>query len=177
MKKRGPTFLVGLVFAVFCFLVANVALEYTSRSRFCGTACHEMTPAYTTWELSSHGANRLGFRVECIQCHLPPKEHCFAHVAAKSYTGVKDVYKHFLGGDYDLEKVRGEVAQHLSSQRCLYCHDSLLTKPASSASRKAHLASLEDPGLPENRCVECHEDVGHQRHEKLFLSEEEQVED
>jgi cytochrome c-type protein NapC/trimethylamine-N-oxide reductase cytochrome c-type subunit TorC len=159
---------VGFAFALFCFVAINAALEYTSTSPFCGVACHEMGPAYRTWELSTHGANKYGFRVECIECHLPPKDKFFTHLAAKSYTGAKDIYKHYLGPDYDLEKTRKMVLDQISSHRCLHCHDSLLLKPGSSASMKAHLEAVNEPLAPENRCVVCHEDAGHQRLEKLF---------
>ena len=168
VRKRGLTFLVGFAFALFCFVAINAALEYTSTSRFCGAACHEMGPACRTWELSTHGANKYGFRVECIECHLPPKDRFFTHLAAKSYTGAKDIYKHYLGPDYDLEKTRKIVLDQISSRRCLHCHDSLLLKPGSSASMKAHLEAINEPLAPENRCVACHEDAGHQRLEKLF---------
>ena len=168
IRKRGLTFLVGFAFALFCFVAINAALEYTSTSRFCGAACHEMNTAYRTWELSTHGANKSGFRVECIDCHLPPKEEFFSHLAAKSYEGAKDGYRHFFGGEYDVERIRKRVLEHIPSERCLHCHDSLLTKPSGSAAREAHLAALGRPDLPENRCAHCHECVGHERHNKLF---------
>lgn len=168
VRKRGLTFLTGFVAAVLGFLAINAAMKYTSRSEFCAAKCHEMKTAYRTWELSAHGANKYGLRVECIDCHLPPKDKFFAHLAAKSYAGAKDICKHYLGGEYDLEKTRKNVLDHISSQRCLHCHDSLLGKPGSSAARKAHLASLARPEAPENRCVACHEDAGHQRQKKLF---------
>lgn len=168
VKKRALTFLAGFAFALLCFVTLNAAMVPVSKSEYCGSKCHEMNTAYLSWELSSHGTNANGIRVECIDCHLPAKDKYFAHIAAKAYTGAKDIYKHYFGGEYDSEKIRQEVLGHISNQRCLHCHDNLLSKPDSSAARIAHTAVSAEPEAPENRCVECHEDVGHQRQNKLF---------
>jgi len=143
-------------------------MEPASKSDFCGSKCHEMKAAYRTWELSTHGANEYGFRVECIDCHLPAKDKYFAHVAAKMYEGAKDIYKHYFGGEYDTERIRQKVLDHIPSQRCLNCHDDLLARPGNSAARIAHVASLNQPQAAENRCVRCHENAGHERQSKLF---------
>jgi nitrate/TMAO reductase-like tetraheme cytochrome c subunit len=166
--SRIRPFIAGIAFAILCFIALNAAMVPVSTSEYCGSKCHEMNTAYLSWELSPHGANAHGVRVECVDCHLPPKDQYFAHIAAKARDGAKDIYKHYFGGEYELEETRQKVLNHLSSQRCLYCHDHLLDKPGSSAARAAHTAALSEPDVPENRCVECHQDAGHQRHSKLF---------
>ncbi|MHC4540113.1 MAG: cytochrome c3 family protein [Planctomycetota bacterium] len=165
---RIGVFLAGVIFAVLCFIALNAAMVPVSTSEYCGSKCHEMNTAYLSWELSPHGANAHGIRVECTDCHLAPKERYFTHVAAKAYEGAKDMYKHYLGGPYDAEKSRKRVLGRLPSHRCVYCHDHLLDKPGSSAARIAHTAALAQPGAAENRCVRCHEGAGHQRRGKLF---------
>lgn len=168
VKKRALAFLAGFAFALLCFVALNAGMVPVSKSEYCGSKCHEMNTAYLTWELSSHGMNANGIRVECIDCHLPAKDKYFAHITAKAYEGAKDIYKHYFGGEYDSEKIRQRVLRNISSQRCLNCHDDLLGKLGSSAARIAHTAVSAEPETPENRCVECHEDVGHQRQNKLF---------
>ncbi len=169
VKKRALTFLAGFVFAIFCFIGINAAMEPASKPGFCGSRCHEMRTAYRSWELSTHGANKIGFRAECVNCHLPSKEEqYFAHVFTKAYEGGKDVFIHYFIGGYDIEKAREKALKHMPNKRCMHCHDSLLTKPGSSAARKAHLVALSRPEAKENRCVSCHEDAGHQRQRKLF---------
>lgn len=168
MKKRILTFLAGVVFAVMCFIGLDAAMKPVSTSEYCGSKCHEMNTAYLSWELSQHGANEKGIRVECIDCHLPPKEKYFTHIAAKVYAGAKDIYKHYLGPEYNTEQTRKKVLSHISSQICLHCHDNLLGKPGSSAARIAHTAVLAESDAQENRCVQCHENVGHQRQNTLF---------
>ena len=78
-------FLAGFVFALLCFVALNAAMVPVSKSEYCGSKCHEMNTAYLTWELSPHGSNSKGIRVECIDCHLPEKEKYFAHITAKAY--------------------------------------------------------------------------------------------
>lgn len=168
IKKRAPMFLAGIVFSLLCFIGLNAAMVPVSKSEYCGSKCHEMNTAYRTWELSPHGANTMGIRVECIDCHLPSKDKYFTHLTIKAYVGAKDIYKHYFGDKYDIEKMRQKVLGSISNQRCLNCHDNLLVKPSSSAARIAHIASLANPDVPENRCVQCHEDTGHQRHNKTF---------
>jgi len=97
VKKRMFTFLTGIVFAVFCFIALNATMEPVSTSEYCGSKCHEMNISYLSWELSPHGANAHGVRIECIDCHLPPKDKYFTHITAKAYTGAKDIYKHYFG--------------------------------------------------------------------------------
>lgn len=168
LKKRARTFTAGFVFAVVCFIALNAAMVPVSKSEYCGGKCHEMNTAYLTWELSPHGANSYGIRVECIDCHLPPKDRYFAHIADKAYQGAKDVYKHYCVGNYDIEEMQKRVLDRLPNQRCLHCHDALLDKPGNSAARTAHTAVQAEPDSPESRCVQCHADVGHQRQNTLF---------
>jgi cytochrome c-type protein NapC/trimethylamine-N-oxide reductase cytochrome c-type subunit TorC len=167
-KRHGCTFVIGFVFAMLCFVALNAIMKPFSRSEYCGSKCHEMSTAYQSWELSVHGANKSGFRVECVDCHLPSRDRDFGHVVAKAYSGCKDIYKHHFGGRYDAEKVRKKVLERMSNQRCLGCHDDLLARPGGSDARIAHLAVLSEPDAPESRCVGCHEDAGHQRQNKLF---------
>ena len=62
-----------------------------------------------------------------------------------------------------MEEVREKVLDHISNKRCVSCHVDLLAKPRSDMAREAHTESLKFPDEPDSRCIECHEDVGHQR--------------
>lgn len=168
VKKRGPAFITGVFFAMVSFLAISAALEPTSKSQYCGSKCHEMKEAYRSWELSPHGSNAHGFRVECVDCHLPPKERFFSHVIAKAYNGGKDIYKHHFGGQYNRQEHSEAVLAGMSNKQCMHCHDSLLVKAGSDAARQAHSEVINSPGASEFRCVECHQDVGHERKSKLF---------
>ena len=101
---------------------------------------------------------------ECIDCHAPSKDDYFTHLVFKAYLGGKDMYKHHFGGEYDGEEVREKILDHISNERCVNCHVNLLAKPSSEEVKEAHTESLSSPDISENRCVECHEEVGHQRY-------------
>ena len=167
-KRRRRAFGLGFVFAIACFLGFNAAMAPVSKSEYCGSECHEMSTAYRSWELSVHGGNKYGYRVECIDCHLPPKDNYFRHIAAKAYAGGKDTYKHHFGDEYSVEDIREKVVRQMPSERCQKCHDDLLARADSQAARTAHLAVADDPKKPENRCVACHEAAGHERNSTLF---------
>ena len=143
-------------------------MEPVSRSSYCGGACHEMNVSYQTWELTPHGANAQGLRAECIDCHLPPREHYFRHVAAKAWAGGKDMYMHYFGPEYDRQKMRQVVLDHLDNDTCTHCHKDLLKKPSDAKARLAHQAAAQNPTLPENKCTACHESAGHERGQTLF---------
>lgn len=143
-------------------------MKPVSTSEYCGGKCHEMNTAYQTWELSSHGANKFGFRVECVDCHLPPKETFFRHVAAKGYEGGKDIYKHYLGGDHKVKEASKRAMDKIPNDRCMYCHDDLLAKPGSPAARTAHAEVLDPPEGARHKCLDCHQDAGHERQNRLF---------
>jgi len=166
--KRIRVFVAGFVMAMFCFVMLNMAMKPVSSSAYCGGKCHEMNTAYQTWELSPHGANKYGFRVECVDCHLPSKEKYFRHLAAKGYEGGKDVYKHYLGGEYDIAEARRRALDKVPNDRCLHCHDDLLARPDSPGSRAAHAEVLNPPPGLESKCIDCHENAGHERESKLF---------
>ncbi|MEN8127918.1 MAG: NapC/NirT family cytochrome c [Planctomycetota bacterium] len=167
-KRWGTPFFLGIAVSIICFLSLNAVMEPFSKNTYCGTACHEMNTAYQTWELSHHAANADGIRVDCIQCHLPPKEDYFTHLAAKSRAGAKDMYMHHFGPEYDVETIRQEVLERVSNETCTHCHDDLLIKPSDAKAREAHLAAQQEPDKPENKCTACHEDAGHKRNTKLY---------
>lgn len=167
-KRWGLAFLCGLTFSVLCFLSINAAMKPVSTNEYCGSACHEMNTAYQTWELSVHGNNQGGVTVDCVDCHLPPKEKYFSHLVAKAYAGAKDLYKHHFGPPYDALAIREKVTNHMSNETCVHCHDNLLGKSSASISRFAHQAAMQEPEKPENKCITCHSEAGHNRNATLF---------
>jgi cytochrome c nitrite reductase small subunit len=163
VKKNLLPFLAGIIFAVLCFVLLNTAMKFVSTPKYCGSKCHEMNTAYKSWQLSSHGANEYGIVVDCSDCHLPSKDKYFSRTAVKAYLGMKDLYKHYFGGKYDIEENRKRVAENIPNQRCLNCHNNLLIKPSGSAARIIHKKVLSNQNKPQGRCINCHGKVGHER--------------
>jgi cytochrome c-type protein NapC/trimethylamine-N-oxide reductase cytochrome c-type subunit TorC len=168
VKRWGLPFILGVVFAIGCFMSLNASMKPFSTNMYCGANCHEMDTAYRSWELSTHGANAIGVQVDCVECHLPPKEKYFSHLFAKAWAGTRDMYMHHFGPEYDSEKIQDKVLGKMSNQTCAYCHEDLLMKPSSSKARFAHQAAQLEPDKPENKCITCHEQAGHKRNATLF---------
>ncbi|MBW8017233.1 MAG: hypothetical protein FVQ82_13700 [Planctomycetes bacterium] len=168
IKKHKIPFILGFLAAVAFYFIVDAAMKPFSTSQYCGTNCHEMNTAYLSWELSVHGANSHGLQTQCIDCHLPPKSEYINHLVSKGLTGIKDSYVHHFGGEYDVEAIKKEVVEHFPSKRCLRCHNNLLGKPGSPGARTAHISAINDADKEGTRCVDCHENVGHERHSKLF---------
>jgi nitrate/TMAO reductase-like tetraheme cytochrome c subunit len=167
VRKYWVGFLAGLLFSILCFIAINAAAGHFSTSEYCGGKCHEMAAAYRSWELSPHYANDSGVVAECIDCHLPPKDNFFTHMTTKAYVGVKDIYKHHFGGEYDSQRMVKKVLEKTPNSRCLACHRSLLVKPSSSSARIAHQAVLNPAEDSRPRCVECHKQL-HERDKTIF---------
>jgi len=166
IKKKIPVFIVGFVFAILCFAAVNAAMEPLSKPQYCGSRCHEMKTAYDSWQSSRHYANENGIRIECIDCHLPPKDDYFTHLTVKACLGSKDLYKHYFGGKYDSKKMSEKVLAEMPNQRCINCHDNLLAKPSSKVVEIVHKASLDKPDAPQGRCLSCHKNTGHEHENK-----------
>jgi nitrate/TMAO reductase-like tetraheme cytochrome c subunit len=160
----------GFAAAVACFALVNTVSARFSKNDYCGGRCHEMKPAYSSWEISGHNANGSGLVADCIDCHLPPKDRFFSHTAVKAYKGAVDVIKHHLGGEYDLEAMRSRVLQHMPDDRCLECHAGLLVAPQSPAAAMAHGQALRGTGGAAARCVECHDRL-HERKLKIYSTD------
>jgi cytochrome c-type protein NapC/trimethylamine-N-oxide reductase cytochrome c-type subunit TorC len=166
----GVPFVLGVVFAVGCYLGISRAAKPFSGSEYCGGKCHEMAEAYNSWELSAHGTNANAVTVECVDCHLPAKDKFFSHMTAKTYAGGKDLYMHHFGGEYSVEKMRTKVLEEMPDSRCARCHGNLLEASGTAIGRKAHIENMTASNDATQRCVECHDDI-HQRESKIFSLE------
>lgn len=168
VNKYKIPFILGFLAAVVGFFMLEAAMKPVSTSKYCGTQCHEMNTAYQSWELSAHGSNRHGLQAQCVDCHLPAKEEHLNHLISKGLAGAKDTYVHHFGGEYDVEAIRKKVVENFPVKRCLRCHNNLLANPGSSAARLAHTSAIYDADKEGSSCIDCHENVGHERQSKLF---------
>lgn len=168
LKKRKTPFVLGFAAAVAGFFILDAAMKPVSTSKYCGTQCHEMNTAYRSWELSVHGTNSRGLQAQCVDCHLPPKEEHINHLVSKGLAGAKDMYVHHFGDEYDGQAIREKVIEQFPARRCVHCHKNLLEKPGSSAARMAHTSAINDADREGSSCINCHQNVGHQRQATLF---------
>jgi len=170
-RKAALTFSMGFIFALFCFVMLNMALKPVSESKFCGNNCHEMHSALNTWKNSVHGENKTGLQAQCIDCHLPEKDDYFRHLTVKAFQGSKHIYHHYMakifGSKETPQKVELKATDHtdrMKNEVCIRCHASLLGKPSNETIRDAHMEAFNTSGNTEQtKCVECHEDAGHKQ--------------
>lgn len=105
----GKLLVLGLVVVAVLVVAAFAAARYTEDDHFCGTACHEMGPYYTTWQESKHSD------VDCVRCHIQPGAVEF--VKAKT-SALREVWVHFTG------QVKAPIAvtRHIPNSTCESCH-------------------------------------------------------
>lgn len=165
IKKCVLIFIPGIVITITLFMITNAALGPTSTPEFCGELCHqEMGEAYASWQKSTHAHNKNGIQVKCIDCHLPPKDKYFTHLTAKAKTGIKDTYKHLIKKEYIAEDVRKVVREQMTNDVCMRCHWDLKDNKI-SVFEEIHDMEVFNPedGKEPAKCIECHDDAGHNR--------------
>lgn len=161
IKKCIVVFVPGIILSLILLVVTEAALGPTSTHEFCGELCHEMENVYETWKGSTHAKNAAGIQVECIECHLPPKDKLIKHVAAKAYTGTKDAFHHIVGTEYDAKAIRKKVREHMTNEVCMRCHNNMLeNENFESADMHKEILEPED-GKEPDKCISCHGDAGH----------------
>ena len=138
------------------------SVELTSTVAFCGTTCHEMGPAYTSYLQSSHYATYMGDAATCRDCHVPPWTDPIGVLWSKTYHGVKDVYHHFADGDEMLtvgyqERMRYNAPSGMFNSSCLTCHESV-TDEEYEDSVNIHAGVLE---TGKAKCADCHKGLVH----------------
>jgi len=172
MIRQALTFLNQRKRALFgaaclmCLGAAGLALTHyammaTSTPAFCAS-CHEIEPAYQSWLMSTHRANPRGVAAKCIDCHLPDPSNFASFFWAKNHHGIKDLYAHFFGGEYDRERARRAARASIPNERCQRCHADLLAPGMTRGAMLAHRAVLypKREGY-EKTCHQCHENLVH----------------
>ena len=151
---------VGIFLSFPLFSISYYTMVRTSTPEFCAS-CHEIQPAYNAWKTSTHVNNAQGFVADCMDCHLPAPHDTFNFFYAKTIHGIKDVFVHFFGGEYDREKNRQIAYASFKNEQCQKCHRNLLYIPNKRGAMLAHRDVVyARPGY-EKRCVDCHKNLVH----------------
>ncbi len=158
MKKIFFILICGILVGCVLSLVAAEMIERTSGKSFC-SSCHSMKGVSKAYTEDIHGGNNsLGFAAKCVDCHLP-HDNTFHYVAAKAYTGTKDVLGEiFWANSFDWVGNLRHKEEFTYSSGCLQCHD---LKSMRYKIPKAFLAHKEFLMGKVTSCVKCHENVGH----------------
>jgi nitrate/TMAO reductase-like tetraheme cytochrome c subunit len=151
---------VGIILSFPLFSISYYTMVRTSTPQFCAS-CHEIQPAYNAWKTSTHVNNAQGFVADCMDCHLPAPHDTFNFFYAKTWHGVKDIFVHFFGGEYDREKNRQIAYATFKNEQCQKCHRNILYIPNKRGAMLAHRDVVyARPGY-EKQCVDCHKNLVH----------------
>jgi len=152
----------GILIAFPLFSVFYYTMVRTSTPQFCAS-CHEIQPAFNAWKTSTHVNNAQGFVADCMDCHLPAPHDTINFFYAKTWHGLKDIFVHFFGGEYDREKNRQIAYATFKNEQCQKCHRNILYIPNSRGAMLAHRDVIyARPGY-EKQCVDCHKNLVHMK--------------
>jgi formylglycine-generating enzyme required for sulfatase activity len=162
MKRFLIWFTPGLIVGILLVLGGGIAIEKTSTNNYC-VSCHIHPGADASWKRSVHYETQSGYRVACVECHLPPKGH--GYIWEKGKTGLRDLWSYWTkdSASFDWnDRRRLETARAYSYESsCIKCHENLFPLKLTKAGEDAHLYYKQTKKTPELHCINCHLNAGH----------------
>ena len=163
MKKFLKWFVPGLIVGAVLILTGNKVLVNTSSNTYC-ISCHIHPGADASWKKSVHYETRSGYRVECVECHLPPKGH--GYLLAKGTTGLRDLWSKWTKDSASFDWTnRGRLENARSyayESSCIKCHENLFPLKLTKAGEDAHLYYKQNrKNMSDLHCINCHLNAGH----------------
>ena len=175
-RKHYLLFIAGGLTAVLFLAVSNKTIQKTSTDEFCAS-CHIHPHADVTWKLSVHHNTRSGVSVNCVDCHLPPKDQPVYFLTRKAYHGLHDFYVYMTKDSTEIdwaEKRTIEAAQRfVYEDGCKKCHTNMFPATLNALGAEAHLKYMRNP--ENSSCLNCHLNVGHYRGKTGLTGAEETV--
>jgi sulfatase modifying factor 1 len=161
-KKLLIWFLPGLIVGVLLIISANKVLHVTSTNDYC-QSCHIHPLADAAWKKSVHYDTRSGYRIGCVECHLPPKGD--GYLWAKTTTGLRDLWSNWTkdSASFDWEdRSRLAVARtYVYESSCIKCHENLFPGKLTREGEDAHLYYTQTEKTDDLHCINCHLNAGH----------------
>jgi formylglycine-generating enzyme len=162
MKRFLLWFLPGLIIGALLILGGGKALHITSTNDYC-VSCHIHPAADASWKKSVHYDTRSGYRIGCVECHLPPQGK--GYLLAKGKTGLRDLWSKWTKKPESFnwaDRRRLEVARkYVYESSCIKCHENLFPAKLSKAGEDAHLYYTQTKKTDELHCINCHLNAGH----------------
>ncbi len=162
MKRFFIWFVPGLVIGALVILGGGMAVHKTSTNEYC-MSCHIHPMADAAWKKSVHYETASGYRVACVDCHLPPQGH--GYLLAKARTGLRDLWSYWTKDSASFnweDRKRLEVArEYVYNSSCVKCHENLFPPKLSKAGEDAHLYYNQTKKKEELHCINCHLNAGH----------------
>ena len=162
MKRFLLWFFPGLIVGVLLILGGGKALHMTSTNDYC-VSCHIHPMADASWKKSVHYDTKSGYRVACVDCHLPPKSD--GYLWAKGTTGLRDLWSKWTKDSASFnweDRGRLEVARtYVYESSCIKCHENPFPAKLTKAGEDAHLYYTQTKKTDELHCINCHLNAGH----------------
>jgi sulfatase modifying factor 1 len=162
MKRFLIWFTPGLIVGILLMLGGGKAIDKTSTNNYC-VSCHIHPAADASWKRSVHYDTQSGYRVACVECHLPPKGH--GYLWQKGKTGLRDLWSFWTkdSASFDWNERRSlEFARDYAYESsCIKCHENLFPLKLTKAGEDAHLYYKQTKKTPELHCINCHLNAGH----------------
>ena len=163
MKRFFLWFFPGLILGAVLILGGGKALNKTSTNEYC-VSCHIHPMADAAWKKSVHYDTRSGYRIACVECHLPPKGDNY--LWEKGKTGLRDLWSFYTKDSASFnweERGRLEVARgHVFESSCIECHENLFPAKLTKEGEDAHLYYKQQKDkAPDLHCINCHLNAGH----------------
>lgn len=172
-RKHYLLFIAGGLSIILFLLLFNKTVHYTSSNEFCNS-CHVHDHAEVSWKLSPHHNTESGISVNCVDCHLPPKDQTGRFLTRKAYHGFKDLYGYLTLEPEEIDwaaKRSNEAAAHfVYEDGCIKCHTNMFPSTLSEKGCQQHIKYMRDP--ENNSCLQCHHNIGHDRGEVSLMEEE-----
>ncbi len=166
MSLKRKRIWIGAIALGVVLLVSSVAVVQTSTTDFC-MSCHEMKVYQEELLASPHAKDAEGKPISCAQCHIPGG-NIVRMLAVKSYLGVRDVWTHYVGEPYDLDRAHMQtIARRFTDDsNCRACHEDLARNakndgPISVEGQLAHDSYLGKNGQSRSGCAGCHVNMAH----------------
>ncbi|MDR1742474.1 MAG: SUMF1/EgtB/PvdO family nonheme iron enzyme [Dysgonamonadaceae bacterium] len=163
-QKKSFYLFLGIVIGIVFICSFYQASVYFSTNESC-MICHVHPHVEDSWKLSTHVNNGSGVTVNCVDCHLPPKDHTWTHYKAKAKLGIKDLWGYLTKDSADFkwdQKSELEYAvKYIPNESCVKCHQNLFPQGITDDGVTAHLYYEENEKKLNLQCISCHLDAGH----------------
>ena len=163
-QRKGFFLLIGIFIGIVFVAALYQTSVYFSTNESC-MMCHVHPHAEESWMLSVHVNNSSGVMVNCVDCHLPPKDDTWAHYTAKLSLGVRDVWGYLTKDPEEIDWERKSELEHavkyIPNESCVKCHQNLFPQGVSDEAITAHLYYEENAEKLDLQCISCHLDAGH----------------
>jgi sulfatase modifying factor 1 len=162
MKRFLIWFIPGLIAGILLMIGGGKFVERTSRNEYC-VSCHIHPAADISWKRSVHYDTQSGYRVACVECHLPPKGE--GYLWAKGKAGLRDLWSYWTKDSASFnweERRRLENARVYSYENsCIKCHENLFPAKLTKEGEDAHLYYKQSKKTTDLHCINCHLNAGH----------------